>query len=58
MKQAFIQLLKVKSIITLAIIGAMVYMATNELIDPATFMTIAGAVVTYYFTRKGNSTDE
>ena len=57
MIDAICELLKVKSIITLAIIGAMVFMAVTERIDAATFMTVAGSVVTYYFTRKeGNDT--
>jgi uncharacterized membrane protein len=51
-KQAIIELLRVKSIITLMVIGSMVYLVALEFIDPATFMTLAGSVITYYFTRK------
>ena len=50
--QAFIELLKVKTLITLAIIGVMSYLAMMGDIAPETFMTVASAVVTYYFTRK------
>ena len=49
---ALIELLKVKTLITLAIIGVMSYLATTGAIAPETFMTVASAVVTYYFTRK------
>lgn len=46
------KLLEVKSIITLAIIFTLCYMVITNCIEPATFTTIAGSVVTYYFTRK------
>jgi hypothetical protein len=51
---SFIELLKVRSIITFAVIGVMSYLAVIEAIEPATFMTVASAVITYYFTRKEN----
>jgi Na+-transporting NADH:ubiquinone oxidoreductase subunit NqrD len=50
--EAFIELLKVKSLITFAVIGVMSRLAVTGAIAPETFMTIASAVVTYYFTRK------
>ena len=50
--QAFIELLKVRSLITFAVIGVMSYLAVIEAIGPETFMTVASAVITYYFTRK------
>jgi hypothetical protein len=49
---AFIELLKVKTIITLIIITVMSHLALTGIIAPETFMTVAGAVVTYYFTRR------
>lgn len=52
LKEAIIELLKVKSIVTVAIIGTMVYMSVLGMIEPATFMTVAGSVVTYYFTKR------
>ena len=51
LKKALIELLKVKTIITLAIIGVMSYLAVKGSIATDTFMAIAGSVVTYYFTR-------
>ncbi len=58
MKKAFIELLKVRSVITLAIIGVMSYLAIARIIDAATYMTIAGAVVAYYFNRKEGKNDD
>ena len=51
-RDAFIELLKVRSIITLMIIGVMSALAYQEFIKPETFMTVASAVITYYFTRR------
>ena len=48
---ALVELLKVKTIITLAIIGVMSYLAVTGDIATDTFMAVAGSVVTYYFTR-------
>jgi hypothetical protein len=52
LRQALIELLKIKTLVTMAIIGVMSYLAIIEAIVPETFMTVASAVVTYYFTRK------
>lgn len=49
---ALIELLKVRSIITIIVIAVMSRMALDKTIDSATFMTIVGAIVAYYFTRK------
>ena len=51
-KDAVIELLKIRSLITIAIIGVMSFLAVKEVIAPETFMTVASAVITYYFTRK------
>jgi uncharacterized membrane protein len=51
-RQAIIDLLRVKSLITLMVIGSMVYLVVTDFIDPATFMTLAGSVITYYFTKR------
>jgi len=58
MKKAFTDLLKVKTIITLLIVITMVILAVNKDIEPATFMTVAGSVVTYYFTKKEKNEEE
>lgn len=50
------KLLEVKSVVTLAMTGALVYLlATNKAIQPellALYSSSYGAVVTYFFTRK------
>lgn len=55
MKNALISLLKVKSIITLTIIGGVTYGFVAGTVDPATYCGFAGAVITYFFTRKDES---
>lgn len=50
-----LDLLKVKSIITLAIIGTLCYLTIDGKIPGDAFLTIGSAVVTYYFTRKADS---
>lgn len=47
-------LFKVKTLITLGIIGAMCYGFLKGLITSEMFAAIAGSVVTYYFTKKGD----
>jgi hypothetical protein len=44
-------LLKVKTIITLIIICGVTYGFVTGIVNPETFCTLAGAVVTYYFTK-------
>jgi len=48
---AIIELLKVKSIVTLIIIGVMAYLVIRGDVGVEAFMGIAGCVITYYFTR-------
>lgn len=59
MKKAFEELLtnladliKVKTLLSFAVIGTTCYLTIEEVIDPATFMAITSAIITYYFTRK------
>lgn len=59
MKEAFEKLLinisdlfKVKTILSLIVIITTCYLTIKEVIDPATFMALASAIITYYFTRK------
>lgn len=48
------ELLKLKSLITMALIGCFVYLAirSNVVITPELFAAIITAVTTYYFLRK------
>lgn len=54
------KLMEVKSIVTLAMTGALVYLlATNKAIQPellALYSSSYGAVITYFFTRKDGGT--
>lgn len=52
--KALTELLKVKSLITLSIIGALVFLAVSGTIEVAVFTSIASSIITYYFTRKSN----
>ena len=45
-------LFKVKTILSIGVIATTCYLTIKEVIDPATFMAIASAIITYYFTRK------
>ena len=51
-----LELLKVKSLVTLAITMTFVYLSVTGKLDQAQYMTIATAVFTYYFTKvKGDT---
>ena len=52
LKQAFINLLKVKSLITLAIVGAYIFLSITQVISPEAFAGVAGSILTYYFHRE------
>lgn len=45
-------LFKVKTILSLLVIITTCFLTIKEIIDPATFMALASAIITYYFTRK------
>ena len=49
---AFVELLKVKSIVTFIVIGVMAYLVIRGDIGAEAFTGIAGCIITYYFTRK------
>ena len=54
------RLVSVKSIVTFALIGVVSFLAIVERveIDKQFFAGIVSSVVTYYFTRKENSSDD
>ena len=56
--KALIQLLKVKSIVTIMILGVFCYLALRGEIEPEYFATVLSAIVTYYFTKKDSGTAE
>ena len=45
-------LFKVKTILSLVVIFTTCILTFKEMIDTASFMAIASAIITYYFTRK------
>ena len=55
---ALINLIKVKSIITLLAFGAFFVLSVNEQIDIDNFMLILAMISTYFFSRKDIKTDE
>ena len=51
MKEALINLLKVKSLMTIAVIIVFVVLALSNKIDEALTASVITAVITYYFTK-------
>lgn len=65
MKQAFIEVIKkiaklidLKSIITLAITGFLMYGFVVKVISAEQFMTVATMILTYYFAKKDKKEEE
>lgn len=54
MKKALINLLKVKSIMTLAVIIVFVVLAFTNSISDELIASVITAVITYYFTKENN----
>lgn len=52
MKEAIINLLKVKTILSLLFSFTTCFLAIKGIIEMETFMAITMAIITYYFTRK------
>lgn len=57
MKNAIINLLKVKSIMTLAVMVVFVILSLEEKLDPAVTTSVITAVITYYFTKQENKNE-
>lgn len=57
MKEAIINLLKVKSIMTIAVMIVFVILSLQEKLDPAVTTSVITAVITYYFTKAENKND-
>ena len=58
MKKALTNLIKVKTIITLAVTGAMIYGFIKGKISTELFMPIVTMILTYYFTKKESQEKE
>ncbi len=54
MKQALLNLLKVKSIMTLCVMAVFTYLSVAEKLDTAVVASTITAVVTYYFTKSSS----
>ena len=52
MKEKIAKLIDLKTIITIAMTGAMIYGFVVEKITPEQFMTIATMIFTFYFAKK------
>lgn len=57
MKNALINLLKVKSIMTIAVMVVFVILSLTEKLDPAVTTSVITAVITYYFTKENNTNE-
>ena len=57
MKKNLANLLKVKTIISLAVIFTTCYLTIKGSLDTETFMVITSAIITYYFNKKENEND-
>ena len=58
MKEALINLLKVKSLMTIAVMVVFVVLALSNKIDEALTASVITAVITYYFTKNETSNSE
>ena len=58
MKNAFINLLKVKSIMTIAVMTVFVILSLKGKLEPTLTASVITSVITYYFTKKDNDGSE
>ena len=49
---AIVDLFKVKTILSLAVVGTTCYLAIVEKLELSTFIALASSIITYYFTRE------
>ncbi len=52
MKEAIIELLKVKTLISLSAMAVFCYLSVISKIEPKDFMLVLMAIITYYFNKK------
>lgn len=58
MKDAIINLLKVKSLMTIAVMIVFVILSLNGKLEPTLTASVITAVITYYFTKKDDDKDK
>ena len=51
-------LINIKSIVTLSLIGCLIFLVIKDKISAEAFMGVLSSVITYYFTRKEKGKDE
>ena len=54
MKEAITNLLKVKSLMTIAVMTVFVVLSLQEKLEPTLTASVITAVITYYFTKENN----
>ena len=52
MKEAIINLLKVKSLMTIGVMAVFIKLALTDKLDPALVASVITAIITYYFTKR------
>lgn len=57
MKNALINLLKVKSLMTICVMIVFMILSLTNKLDPAVISSVITAVITYYFTKKEKEED-
>lgn len=57
MKNAIINLLKVKSLMTICVMIVFMILSLTNKLDPAVISSVITAVITYYFTKKEKEED-
>lgn len=56
--KGLLSLMKVKSIISLAVVFTTCFLTVKGELDTASFMALTGAIITYYFKKDDNKGDE
>ena len=58
MKDAFTNLLKVKSLMTIAVMVVFVILSLQEKLEPTLTASVISSIITYYFSKKDNEQDK
>ena len=58
MKDAFTNLLKVKSLMTIAVMVVFVILSLEEKLEPTLTASVISSIITYYFSKGKDTTNE
>lgn len=58
MKDAFTNLLKVKSLMTIAVMVVFVILSLQEKLEPTLTASVISAIITYYFSKKDDDKEK